>query len=317
MYNSGGKQMKTLKVLALILALFTAFSTTCSADFPDVSKDDSFSEAISVLSQLKILEGYEDGTFKPDATITRAEFSAVVCRLMAAGKPDEYTSAVFSDVPSDHWAISYISYMSMMDIVEGNGDGTFAPDNDVKYEEAVKMLVTALGYGMKAESLGGYPTGYIMVANQFGITMGTFKSENGNRSTVARLVYNAITAPLTVQSSPNGNSPDTSFLYSNHKIIKAEANIKKLLDGNDKGKAEIEFINIDNTAIANGWYAKTGEEIIGDKNNLTKELPDTILTGDIDLAVSTDSTAYVYISIIDEKNPILIVYYEFSETMDT
>lgn len=101
-----------------------------------------------MLSSLGILEGYEDGTFKPEGTITRAEFAAVTVRLL--GAEDSAQGAIgggqFSDVPDDQWFAGYVNYAASLGIINGMGRrGTFAPQEPVKYQEAVKMLVCMLG----------------------------------------------------------------------------------------------------------------------------------------------------------------------------
>ncbi len=82
------------------------------------------------------------------------------------------------------------------------GDGTFAPDANVTFEQAVKMLVVALGYEPMAAQKGGYPTGYMVVANTNGITEGISAAQNApaSRGVVAELVYNALDVPVMEQT---------------------------------------------------------------------------------------------------------------------
>ena len=312
--------MKTLKVFAFTMSMVMVFSITSLAAFSDVSKEDSFHEAVSILSQLKILTGYENGTFKPGETITRAEFSAVICRLLGMGESVKgNTGNSFTDVSSVYWANEYIYAVNMLGIVNGYGDGTFGPDNDVKYEEAVKMVICALGYNEKAAALGGYPTGYIMVANQLGITMGTTQrvgnSENGAaRSTVAKLVFNSLTVPMMDQISFGEKAEyvvdvNSSILYTKFEIIKAEIKVEKVLDGSGEGKAEVEYISIPDSAKANNWYVKNGTAIIGSTDEDAKQLPSTITIGDFDLTASAGAQADAYISAHDALKPILMAYY--------
>ena len=130
--------MKNLKkVLALVVALTMVLGTVCFA-FTDVTADADVYTAVQTLSSLSILNGYEDGSFGPEKDITRAEFAAVVCR--ALGYDSKATAATsFSDVPADHWASGYINYVAGQGIVNGMGDGTFAPEQNVTYEQAIKV----------------------------------------------------------------------------------------------------------------------------------------------------------------------------------
>ena len=142
--------MKNLKkVLALVVALTMVLGTVAFASFTDVTAEaDSFT-AVQTLSSLEILNGYEDGTFKPEGDITRAEFCAVVCRALGLeGSANGAKGATqFTDVAADHWASGYINLAAGQKIVNGYGDGKFGPEDNVTYEQAVKMLVVALGFG--------------------------------------------------------------------------------------------------------------------------------------------------------------------------
>ncbi|MBE7052012.1 MAG: S-layer homology domain-containing protein [Ruminococcaceae bacterium] len=194
--------MKNLKkVLALVVALTMVLGTVGFAAYTDVAEDAGEYTAVSTLSSLGILTGYEDGTFKPDGDITRAEFSAVVCRALGA-KVSGTAATPFTDVAADHWASGYIAYVAGQKIVNGMGDGTFAPDANVTVEQAVKMLVVALGFEPMAAQRGGYPTGYMVVANTYGITEGIAAAQtaNASRAIVSQLVYNALDVPMMEQT---------------------------------------------------------------------------------------------------------------------
>ncbi len=198
--------MKNLKkVLALVVVFTMMLSTVAFAAYPDVDADADYATAVEVLSALKVLQGDDQGNFNPDANITRAEFAAVVCR--ALGLENSANGAkgatAFADVAADHWATGYINLANQMGIINGMGDGTFAPEANVTFEQAVKMLVCSLGFEYMAQTKGGYPTGYLVVANQYGITDGVkaTASEAASRSVVAELTYNALDCPTMEQYS--------------------------------------------------------------------------------------------------------------------
>ena len=130
--------MKNLsKVLAVVLAFAMALSMVSFAAYTDVAEDANYSEAVAVLSALDILEGYEDGSFKPDATITRAEFATVVIRMLGLADSASGGAEIFTDVAADHWANGYIALAAQQGIVNGYGDGRFGPEDPVKYQEAI------------------------------------------------------------------------------------------------------------------------------------------------------------------------------------
>ena len=227
--------MKNLKkVLAVVLAFAMIIGTNVfAASFPDLDPTASYAEAVSVLADLGILQGYEDGTIQPEGDITRAEFAAIVCRIKglenAANSAKGTTQ--FTDVAADSWASGYINMASQQGIINGVGGGLFLPDENVKFEEAVKMVVAALGYTPRANTMGGYPTGYLAVASQINVTSGVSGAagEIANRGTVARLAYNALDVPLMEQISYGTGSiqyaPGDSILLDSLDLIKVEATI--------------------------------------------------------------------------------------------
>lgn len=196
--------MRNLKKVIALLAIFAmmmssaAFATT----FTDVAEGTDTFEAVETLNALGIIKGYEDLTFGPDKTITRAEFSAVVCRAVGLDSIIAQTNTIFSDVPASHWASGYINMASQMRVVNGMGDGTFEPESPVTYEQTVKMIMVALGYEAKAKEKGGYPTGYLVCAADANVTqnVGSINSaDSAPRGLVAKLLYKAIDTPIMEQ----------------------------------------------------------------------------------------------------------------------
>lgn len=196
--------MKNLKkVLALVLAFSMMLSVVAFASYNDVDADADYAGAVELLSALDIIKGDDLGNFNPDNTITRAEFAAIVCRAKGLENAAEGAKGAtsFKDVAADHWASGYINLATQNGIINGYGDGNFGPEDKVTYEQAVKMLVCALGFEPMAANKGGYPTGYLVVANQYKITAGVKSSVEAPRKTVAQLVYNALTTPMMDQTS--------------------------------------------------------------------------------------------------------------------
>lgn len=86
--------------------------------------------------------GYEDGTFRPDNDMSRAEAAAIFARLIAKEKGEKISgNADFSDVSKNDWYTDYIGYLSKYDIIKGYEDGTFRPNNNVTRAEFVAMTV--------------------------------------------------------------------------------------------------------------------------------------------------------------------------------
>lgn len=142
----------------------TTIPSATESKYKDVSQNDSHYKYIETLSKLGIINGYSDGTFKPDNTITRAEFTTIICRLL--NKTDEAKSesskSIFNDVPTTYWASGYINLANKLGIISGVGNNIFDPESNVTKVQAIKMILNAGGYEQDNEiQTNGYPTGYM------------------------------------------------------------------------------------------------------------------------------------------------------------
>ena len=105
-------------------------------DYTDVPADAWYNNAVSTLTNAGIIDGYEDGTFKPDGNITRAEFATIAVRFFEATYDGE---DLFSDI-AGHWAQDYINEAANAGIVDGYPDGTFRPQQYITRAEAMTMV---------------------------------------------------------------------------------------------------------------------------------------------------------------------------------
>lgn len=220
------------KTIAVVLAFAMIFSMGMISTFAysDVEASTTVGEAVGILSNLGILTGFEDGTFKPDETVTRAQMAAIVCRTLGYESQAKSSAGttIFNDVPGDHWAAGYINVAQSLNIINGYGDGNFGPEDKVTYEQAVKMIVCALNYDLVAQAKGGYPTGYLSVASSEGIT----KSANGKvgdaakRSTVAVLVYNSLEVRILDQNTWTTDGSD-EYAKSDDTILSKYLEVNK------------------------------------------------------------------------------------------
>jgi len=202
------KAISFVLVFAMLFSI-SAFSET-TVTLKDISSDTVVGKAVTELVKLNIINGYEDNTFRPDNTITRGEFAKIVTTFLnIAHLGSDTMSSGFEDVDGiNHWAKKYIKLAVDKKIVKGYDDGTFRPDDPVKYVEAVKMLVCALNYGIIAENkmTEGSPwyQGYLAVATERGIlnnaSVNNFE-DPASRGTVAVLTYNCLEVPPAEVSS--------------------------------------------------------------------------------------------------------------------
>ena len=105
-------------------------------NFTDVSSDAWYCSAVSTLSAMGILSGYPDAAFRPNASITRAEFAAIATRFDAAG---DKTPASFDDI-ANHWAKDEISVAANNGWVNGYKDGSFRPQNNITRAETMSLV---------------------------------------------------------------------------------------------------------------------------------------------------------------------------------
>ena len=141
--------------------------------FSDVS-DSYTATAVETLRLMGVLDGYGDGTFRPDTVLNRAQFCKMAVYAMdGSGELGRYsTVTIFPDVKPSHWASAYINMASKKGIISGFADGKFKPGQTVTAGQAVTILMRGLGY--KDEDMGGvWPQSYMAEAQTNGLLKST------------------------------------------------------------------------------------------------------------------------------------------------
>lgn len=141
--------------------------------FSDVS-DSYTATAVESLRLMGVLDGYGDGTFRPDTVLNRAQFCKMAVYAMdGSGELGLYsTVTIFPDVKPSHWASAYINMASKKGIISGFADGKFKPGQTVTAGQAVTILMRGLGY--KDEDMGGvWPQSYMAEAQTNGLLKST------------------------------------------------------------------------------------------------------------------------------------------------
>ena len=141
--------------------------------FSDVS-DSYTATAVETLRLMGVLDGYGDGTFRPDTVLNRAQFCKMAVYAMdGSGELGRYsTVTIFPDVKPSHWASAYINMASKKGIISGFADGKFKPGQTVTAGQAVTILMRGLGY--KDEDIGGvWPQSYMAEAQTNGLLKST------------------------------------------------------------------------------------------------------------------------------------------------
>ena len=149
------------KFLSLVLALVMTMSlVTVSAGAKDFSDDDSitYQEAVDVISEIGVVDGYTGGDFKPTDVLTRGAAAKIICNLIlgpTTASALSASSAPFKDVPVSNTFAGYITYCAQEKIINGYSDGTFRPTATLSGNAFMKMLLGALGYDGDVEGYTG------------------------------------------------------------------------------------------------------------------------------------------------------------------
>lgn len=203
---------KAKKLTSFILSacMTLGFGATSYAALSSDAVDSKYADAIEVLGALEIMVGdAESGAFRPDDTIKRSEFAKVAVTAMGLGSVAENSiyATKYPDVVENHWANGYINVATNQGIVIGDDEGNFRPDDTITYAEAATVLVRLIGHSPAAEKKGGYPTGYVSVASQQGITKNAVASNDSAviRGMVAQMTYNSLTVNKMEQTSYGGD----------------------------------------------------------------------------------------------------------------
>lgn len=181
-----------MKKIIELVCLIVVLSTCCTSFAFDDINDINTIKAANELSRYSIINGYEDGTFKPENTITRAEFAKII--VGAANLYNMVDETIGFEDTKNHWAEDYIKIVKYKGIINGMTEKTFEPDSNLTYEQAIKMIVCMLGYGEQAESEGGYPEGYLTLGNELGLTdnLNYVNKDYAKRGDIAVMIYNAL-----------------------------------------------------------------------------------------------------------------------------
>jgi hypothetical protein len=246
----------------------TASATTTTTTFSDVTGSDAQSSAIYKLTSLGILNGYPDGTFGADKTITRAEFAKIA--VYTAGLQDVATGmnnvpSTFSDVSTDNWANGWINVAAAQGFVKGYPDGTFAPDAQVTEAEAITVFMRILGYNDNLA--GNWPADYIAKAANLGVLDDvTFAAtQAAARGTVATIGAATLDQNVVVYKASDNifeeTSPVTSLLVA--KFSKLQNVVEKALVSDvslQDGKVNFTFVK----STADSTVAKASYDLASD-----------------------------------------------------
>lgn len=164
----------------------------------------SLEEDLEILKALNITSDFNIETLDNDKTVTRATFASYVAKLINAG--DEKSDSVYyHDVSRDYWAFNEIGTLTARGYLSGGGDAMYHPDNIIKKQEAVKILMSVMGYDDMAAMYGGYPSGYMSLALNIELLSGCSGSEDLTMSDMIKMLVNALDCPTVVVDHSSSN----------------------------------------------------------------------------------------------------------------
>ena len=255
------------KVLALVLAFACAFTMFAGAAFTDSADIKVDADVVDTLVSLGIVEGFEDGSFQPNGTVTRAQMAKMIYVLRtgnsdASAYNDEKSS--FTDI-NGHWARGYIKYCQSLGIIAGKSNTKFVPNEKVSAQEAAKMLLVTLGYNAQKAGLVG--TGWASKTNALADEAGLLEDVNTSFTTAcprqyaAQLIYNAIDAKTVVLR--DGEYTDQTAMGVDNKTVgekymglkKTVGTLEKVAKTSGKDTYELTITNVNTTDSTDGKNA--------------------------------------------------------------
>ncbi|MBP3360803.1 MAG: S-layer homology domain-containing protein [Clostridia bacterium] len=178
-----------------------------AADIPAVSFDD----IVLKLKELGIVNGYDDGSVRPDNKITRAEVCAIINRVIRQGKNSVTFidfRVPFTDVKKDSWFYNDVMNLIDLEFINGYENNVFKPQDDITYNEYIKIASSLLFCEPYAETNGSYPDGYIAAAERLNLTKGIIFNGDDKitRKDAMKILYNTINSPIVLVKNYNVGS---------------------------------------------------------------------------------------------------------------
>ena len=223
------------KLLAMVLALVMTLSLAVSASAvkADEKINEDYAEAVAVLNGMGVFKGYEDGSFKPENNITRAEVATIIYRIYTGDVAKNDKSGLyasynkFTDMAGAGWAAGYIGYCSNAELVKGYPNGTFQPSGNITGYEVLAMILRAVGYDKNGEFTGAdWALNVAKYAEQLHILDNVAKTTNlgapATRELVAEILFRAINVPMVTYTAAFGyqnvglNGDKDSKLFKNN-----------------------------------------------------------------------------------------------------
>ena len=175
-------------MLMVVMLMFSMSATVFAAEFKDTA-DSPYCEAIDTLAALDMVGGYGNGQFGPKDPLTRAQAATLTVRALG-GSAHNHRVAIYTDVPTTHWAFNTITEAYYMGLMGGYGNNVFGPEDKLTYDQVSQVMLNILGY----KTNGNWPSGVRQMAADAGLYDG-IKIVDGSdactREVFCQMMYNA------------------------------------------------------------------------------------------------------------------------------
>ena len=295
------KILSLVLVIALVLGSFSfAFGATVPADVTNEKQI----EAVNVLMALGVVNGYPDGTYKPERVVTRAEMTKLLVEVLGYGQLASGTAA-FSDT-AGHWAEGYIAIATGIGLVQGYPDGTFKPEATVTFDEAVTMVLRALGY-TDASLPGSWPTNYKIKALDLKLYNNTSTQAGGaDRGNIAVILFNALFKEYgTVDANNKWTSSMEDLITKLGAVKDTEFTVKFAdVEGEDKLVSAVDLMDYLYMTVE-AYTSLDGQEVYAVTKVISKVLEGTVDSRSCEYIVVKSGTTLTTIAAIVGSTDLL------------
>ena len=198
---------RTLRLLTLIMVFGLLFAGAANiahaADFSDSSDiKQPYQTATAQMTERGVINGFPDGTFRPDGTLTREQGAKMVAYMVLSDKVNDLTcgKAPFADVAADRWSAPCIAWCVEREILLGYGDGRFGPEDLLTGDQYAKMLLCALGLAREG-NYAGLGASWFTAVREDAAASGLYSGDASmatdkpiNRQQAALMSFNALLA---------------------------------------------------------------------------------------------------------------------------
>lgn len=267
------------------------FAGAAFTDQADIESTD----AVDTLVALGVIQGYTDGSFRPETTVTRAEMAKMIYTILNGGNDDasayENLPTSFTDLTED-WYKGYVKYLQNSDIIAGTSATTFAPNETVTGVEAAKMMLVAAGYSPDKAGLTGlsWRVNTMKYANANSLFAGVNCDINSGlpRQYAAQILYNSLDMENVVYSKDiDGFKPATD--------VSEQATI---------GAKYMDLITYEGVLLGSGEYgSNAGKDKLGiDYSKKNGKSVDPSVTKTFDYATDVTDLVGQYVKVQTGKN---------------